>query len=151
MNQKLSTLSGVICSRKTLSELLSLLPSLKHLRVDMISDDLSNWNLSIFRKTLLSLRIGFRQLNYDDLCVLIGSQLHRLYIDIYSEQPSINFNYLGTLLMSLTIKLKQFNCDYRGLGISLDEIKHTHRLFRNIQSIESYSNDIIRLTCRNMI
>jgi hypothetical protein len=117
----------------------------------MISDDLSNWNLTLFQKTLLSLRIGFHQLNYDDLSVLIGSNLHRLYIDIYHQQPSINFNYLGNLFMSLTPKIKQFNCDYQGIQICLDEIKRAHRLFRNIQLIQSHSPDIIRLTCRDMI
>jgi hypothetical protein len=117
----------------------------------MISDDLSNWNLRIFKKTLSSLRIGFYQLNYDDLSVLIGSNLHRLYIDIYHEQPSINFTYLGTLIISLTSKLKQFDCEYRGIDVSLDDIQHSHRLFRNIQSLESHSYDIIRLSCRDMI
>jgi hypothetical protein len=117
----------------------------------MISDDVSNWNLSIFSKTLRSLRIGFHRLNYDDLCALISSYLRRLYIDIYDEQSSINYTYLGTLLISLTTNLKQFNCDYRGIEIPLNQIKCAHRLFQNIQLIESYPNDIIRLQCRNMI
>jgi hypothetical protein len=116
----------------------------------MISNDLSDWNLRIFKKTLRSLRIGFHRLNFNDLHALIGSNLSRLYIDIYDEQSPINYTYLGTLLISLTKNLKQFNCDYRGIEISLDQIKSSHRLFQNIQLIESYSNDIIRLQCRNM-
>ena len=150
-NYILCTLSGVICSRIILSQLLSLLPCLEHLRVDMISDDLSNWNLTIFRKTLLSLRIGFYQLNYDDICVLISPYLRRLHLDIYHEQPPINFVCLGTLIMSLTKNLKQFNCDYRGIEISIDGIRTAHRLFQNIQSIESHSYDTISLVCRDMI
>ena len=98
----------------------------------MISNDLSHWNVMIFKKTLLSLRIGFHQFNYDDLYVLIGPDLYRLHIDIYHEQPSINFSYLGCLIMSLTTKLKQFNFDYQGIGISIDDIKTAHTLFRNI-------------------
>jgi hypothetical protein len=117
----------------------------------MISDDLSIWNLIIFKKTLVSLRIGFCQLNYDDLCVLIGSNLCRLHIDIYHEQPTINFTYLGNLIMSLTKTLKQFNFDSRKIEMSLDEIKCSHRLFRNIELIESHSYDMISLRCRDMI
>lgn len=117
----------------------------------MISHDLSNWNLQIFQKTLLSLRIGFDQFNYEDLSALIGSNLYRLYIDIYHEQSFINFTYLGNLIMSLTSKIKQFNCDYRGEQISLNDIKNAHRLFRNIQLIPSQCCDIIRLSCRDMI
>jgi len=117
----------------------------------MIPDDLSIWNLIIFKKTLVSLRIGFCQLNYDDLYVLIGSNLRRLHIDIYHEQPKINFTCLGNLIMSLTKTLKQFNFDSRKIEMSIDEIRRSHRLFRNIQSIESYSYDMISLRCRDMI
>jgi hypothetical protein len=117
----------------------------------MICDDSSQWNLTIFKKTLLSLRIGFYQLNYDDLQALIGSDLYRLHIDIYHEQPSINFTYLGTLIMSLTTVLKQFNFDYQGKGLSVDEIKTAHTLFQNIQSLETHSSDSISLICRDMI
>ncbi|CAF0896930.1 unnamed protein product [Rotaria sp. Silwood1] len=150
-NRVLCTLSGIICSRMTLSQLLSLLPCLKHLRVDMISNDSSNWNLEIFQNTLLSLRIGFDELNYDDLRILITPHLHRLHIEIYHEVAYINFSYLGTLIMSLTTKLKQFNCDYRASEISMNEIKTSHTLFRNIQSIKSNSYDTISLICRDMI
>ena len=150
-NRILCTLSGVICSRTTLSQLLSLLPCLKHLRVEMISNDLSTWNLTIFEKTLLSLRIGFYQLNYDDLSVLIGSDLQRLHIEILHEQTSIDFSRLGYLLVSLTTKLKQFNCDYRAMEISIDAIKTTHTLFQNIQLIKSHSCDTTSLICRDMI
>ncbi len=149
-NRILCTLSGVICSRFTLSQLLSLLPCLKHLRVDMISHDLSNWNLTIFKKTLVSLRIGFHQLNYDDLYVLIGPDLNRLHIEIF-EQTSIDFARLGSLIVSLTTKLKQFNCDYRGTGICIHAIKAAHTLFQNIQSVKSHCCDITNLICRDMV
>ena len=97
------------------------------------------------------MRIGFRQLNYDDLCVLIGPDLYRLHIDIDHEQPSINFAYLGSLIMSLTTKLKQFNFDYQGIGISINDIRTAHTLFRNIQSIETHLCDTLSLVCRDMI
>jgi hypothetical protein len=116
----------------------------------MIDNDLSNWNTRIFDKTLRSLRIGFHRLNIDDLHPLIGSNLRRLYIDIYDEHSPINFTYLGTLLTSLTRNFKQFNCEYRGIEMPLDQIKSSHRLFENIQLIETYSNDIIRLQCQNI-
>jgi hypothetical protein len=57
----------------------------------MILNDSSNWNLSIFHKTLFSLRIGFHHLIYDDLRVLIGPHLCRLYLEIYNEQIDIDF------------------------------------------------------------
>ncbi|CAF2546407.1 unnamed protein product [Rotaria sp. Silwood2] len=150
-NRVLCTLKGITCSRMTLSQLLSLLPCLKHLRVDMIFNDSSNWNMEIFKKTLLSLRIGFNQLNYDDLCVLIAPHLYRLHIEMYHEELSLNFAHLGTLIVSLTTRLKQFNCDYRGMEIPIDEIKAAHTLFRNIQSIKSHSYDTISLICRDVI
>ncbi|CAF3739509.1 unnamed protein product [Adineta steineri] len=149
-NHTLCTLFGVTCSRTTLSQLLSLLPCLKHLRVDMIANDLSNWNLSIFDKTLASLRIGFHYINYDDLYVLIGPCLHRLYLEIYHEQSSINFARLGALLTSLTTKLKQFNCDYRGANICIAEIKSAHSLFQNIQA-KSDSCDTHSVICEDII
>ena len=147
VNQHLRTLLGITCCRIVLSQLLSLLPCLEHLRVDMISEDSSNWNLSILSKTLRSVRIGFHRVNYDDLCALISSDLSRLYLDIYDERSSINYRYLGTLLSFLTRNCKQFNCDYRGVEIPLDEIRHAHQFFHNIEFIESPSRDIVRLRC----
>ena len=151
VNYHLRILLGVTCSRMILSQLLSLLPSLEYLRVDMMAEDSSNWSFSIFDRTLRSLRIGFHRLDYDDLCALISPNLCRLYIDVYDRQSRINYAYLGTILRLLTRNFKQFNCDYRGTKIPLEEIKQTHHLFENIESIESYSCDIIRLQCRFLI
>ncbi|CAF1604955.1 unnamed protein product [Adineta ricciae] len=146
-NRTLRTLSGVTCSRKTLSQLLSLLPSLKCLRVDMIANDLSDWNTMIFEKTLTSLRIGFHQLNYDDIRVLIGPLLRRLHIEVFCEQPSINFSLLGAVIMSRGKELEQFCCDYRGRNIPVDSIKTAHRMFQSIQVLPTHSYDTNSFKC----
>ena len=146
-NRTLRTLSGMTCSRSTLSQLLSLLPSLKYLRVDMIANDLSDWNTMIFEKTLSSLRIGFHQLNYDDIRVLIGPLLRRLHIEVFREQPSINFSLLATVIMSRGKQLEQFFCDYRGRNIPVDSIKTAHRMFQSIQVLPTHSYDTNSFKC----
>ncbi|UJR10724.1 hypothetical protein I4U23_014914 [Adineta vaga] len=149
-NRTLHTLSGITCSRNTLSQLLSLLPCLKHLRTEMIPNDSSMWNTNIFEKTLLSLRIGFYQLNYDDLCVLIGPFLHQLHLEILCEQASIDFTLLGTVIMTFTKELRQFCCDYRGMNIPLDSIRTAHTMFQNIQFIQTHSYDTISFMCQKL-
>ena len=151
MNTVLRSLSGVICSRKTLSELLSLLPCLEYLRVDLIGNDSSQWNRSIFRRTLRSLHIAFEQLIIADLCTLIGPDLNRLTMEIRAEQHPIDFQSLGRALHeTLCRPLKRFQCDYRGEKRSVNSIRMAHILFGNIQSIPLSSYDTYRLICEEM-
>ena len=147
----LRSLSGVICSRKTLSELLSLLPCLEHLRVDLLVNDWSEWNRASFRRTLRSLHIRFEQLIIADLCTLIGPYLRRLNIEVRDEQRPINFQLLGqALLDTLSKPLKCFQCDYRGRKVSLNSIRMAHVLFVNVQYIPLVSYDTHRLICAEM-
>jgi hypothetical protein len=116
----------------------------------MVLKDNSNWILPVAVRNLISLRIGFSLLNYADLCVLIGPCLHRLYLEVYDGAIQIDFAYLGSLLMSIPQKLEQFNSDYRKHAVDINVIRSAHRLFRNMQLVHSYSNDTIKLICKNM-
>ncbi|CAF0957474.1 unnamed protein product [Rotaria sordida] len=149
-NYNLCTLSGITCSRTILSQLLVLVPSIKYLHIDMLSDDHSNWITPINIKNLVSLRIGFSRLIYDDISYLIGPKLHRLYLDIYNKSISIDFANLAAFLISIPQKLKQFNCDYPGSSVNINEIRVIHPLFRNMEVVHGYSNNFIKLVCKNM-
>mgnify|MGYP006892784687 FL=1 len=145
INRTLRTLIGLICSRLTLSQLLSLLPCLKHLHIDLIANDSSNWNRNLFEINLQTLRIGFSQFHFDDLEILIGNELTRLHIDFNDEQSTMNFRLLGNLLTLFAPNLRRFYCDYRGQQISLENIRYEHNLFRNIEFIRTHSNDFVQL------
>ena len=116
----------------------------------MISNDRSNLVMPVTVGNLISLRISFSRLIYEDLAALIGPYLSHLYLEVYDEHIFINFAYLGALLMSISQKLKRFNCDYRGHTVNINAIRATHFLFRNMQIVSSFSNDIIKLFSKNM-
>jgi len=116
----------------------------------MISNDRSNWIIPVTVKNLVSLRIGFYRLIYEDLCALIGPYLCRLYLEVYDDPIPIDFSHLGALLISTSQKLKQFNCDYRGKTVNIYAIRTAHFLFRDIDLVNSLPNDTIKLICRNM-
>jgi hypothetical protein len=149
-NYNLCILSGITCSRTILSQLLKLVPSLKHLRIDMLPDDNSIWNIPLTVKTLVSLRIGFPHLVHDDIPPLIGPNLHRLYLEIYNRNVPVDFVHLGSMLSSMPQKFEQFNCDYRGPTPNINEIRDAHPLFKNMTLVQSYSNDTVKLICNNM-
>ncbi|UJR35087.1 hypothetical protein I4U23_027862 [Adineta vaga] len=149
-NNSILILSGITCSRKILSQLLYLVPCLKYLRVDMITNDQSKWIIPLTIEHLLSLRISFYRLIYEDLMILIGRNLSHLYLEVYDDHIPIEFSSLGILFMSIGHKLKKFNCDYRGYDVDLEEIQSSHLFFRNIQLIPSLSTDMIKLFLKNI-
>ena len=116
----------------------------------MLSVDDTIWDVPLTVNNLMSLRIGFSRLVYTDLAPLIGPNLHRLYIEIYNRDIPIDFVYLGTLLLSIPQKLKQFNCNYRGQTPDINEIIAAHPLFKNMILAQSYSDDTVKLMCNNM-
>ncbi|UJR35084.1 hypothetical protein I4U23_027859 [Adineta vaga] len=148
-NYNLLKLSGITCSRIKLSQLLLLVPSLQYLHFEFLFDD-STWKLPLNVNHLISLRIRFPILNYNDLSALLGSNLRYLYLDISSIDDPIDFVHIGSLIESNSSKLKQFNCDYQGNDLNMEEIRIAHTIFKNIISLESDVDEPIRLICKNI-
>lgn len=139
----------MICTRETLSALLFLLPCLRHLRVDMSSDDTSAWDRAIFRKRLLSLRIGFHRLMLDDLTMLLGPQLRRLHVEVLSEQGrSICFAYLAMAITTGATHLQHFTYDYRGMPLPIESIRASHWLFESVRAVKPLTEHSNSFVCR---
>jgi hypothetical protein len=148
-NHTLATISGVACSRETLSQLLTLAPSLKHLHIDILSNDDSSWKVPLHVKKLVSLRMGFRRLLYEDLPVFLRAPLQRFYIEVYNVDNPIDFVHLGCLFVSKSLKLKQFNLDYQGTTPNLQDIRTSHPFFKDVMLLESLSENTVQLRYEN--